>query len=182
MAKLISKTYGEALYELAIERDMVDTMLEEVSGLITILSENTDFTKLMNHPKIVREEKEEIMERVFKGRISDELTGFLKIIISNGRYGEVLPALQYYVARVKELKNIGIAYVTTAMELSSEQKAEVEKRLIDTTKYVKMEMNYIVDTAIIGGMIIRIGDRVVDSSIRTKLYELSKDLLQIQLG
>ena len=120
MAKLISKTYGEALYELAIERDMVDTMLEEVSGLITILSENTDFTKLMNHPKIVREEKEEIMERVFKGRISDELTGFLKIIISNGRYGEVLPALQYYVARVKELKNIGIAYVTTAMELSSE--------------------------------------------------------------
>ena len=66
MAKLISKTYGEALYELAIERDMVDTMLEEVSGLITILSENTDFTKLMNHPKIVREEKEEIMERVFK--------------------------------------------------------------------------------------------------------------------
>jgi F-type H+-transporting ATPase subunit delta len=182
MAKLISKTYGEALYELAIERDMVDTMLEEVSGLITILSENTDFTKLMNYPKIVREEKEEIMERVFKGRISDELTGFLKIIISNGRYGEVLPALQYYVARVKELKNIGIAYVTTAMELSSEQKAEVEKRLIDTTKYVKMEMNYIVDTAIIGGMIIRIGDRVVDSSIRTKLYELSKDLLQIQLG
>ena len=182
MAKLISKTYGEALYELAIERDMVDTMLEEVSGLITILSKNTDFTKLMNHPKIVREEKEEIMERVFKGRISDELTGFLKIIISNGRYGEVLPALQYYVARVKELKNIGIAYVTTAMELSSEQKAEVEKRLIDTTKYVKMEMNYIVDTAIIGGMIIRIGDRVVDSSIRTKLYELSKDLLQIQLG
>ena len=106
----------------------------------------------------------------------------MKIIISNGRYGEVLPALQYYVARVKELKNIGIAYVTTAMELSSEQKAEVEKRLIDTTKYVKMEMNYIVDTAIIGGMIIRIGDRVVDSSIRTKLYELSKDLLQIQLG
>ena len=182
MAKLISKTYGEALYELAIERDMVDTMLEEVSGLIIILSENTDFTKLMNHPKIVREEKEEIMERVFKGRISDELTGFLKIIISNGRYGEVLPALQYYVARVKELKNIGIAYVTTAMELSDKQKQEVEKRLIDTTKYVKMEMNYMVDTAIIGGMIIRIGDRVVDSSIRTKLYELSKDLLQIQLG
>ncbi len=106
----------------------------------------------------------------------------MKIIISNGRYSEVIPSLQYYIARVKELRNVGIAYVTTAMELSDVQKSEVEKRLIDTTKYVKMEMNYMVDTAIIGGMIIRIGDRVVDSSIRTKLYELSKDLLKIQLG
>ncbi|NLG03243.1 MAG: ATP synthase F1 subunit delta [Clostridia bacterium] len=181
MAKLISKTYGEALYELAIEKDMVDVLTEEVSALIEILCQNKEFTKLMNHPQIVKEEKEEIMERIFKGRISDELTGFLKIIISNNRYAEVVPILQYYIARVKELKNIGIAYVTTAQELSEQQQKAIEQRLLDTTKYVKMEMNYELDSSIIGGMVIRIGDRVVDSSIRTKLYELSKSLMKIQL-
>lgn len=182
MAKLISKTYGEALYELAIERNMVDTLMEEVQALKTILEDNTDFTKLMNHPKIVREEKEEIMERVFKGKMTDELTGFLKIIIANDRYAEVIPTLEYYISRVKEYKNIGIAYVTTAVEMNETQKKDIEKRLIETTKYVEMEMNYEVDAAIIGGIVIRIGDRVVDSSIRTKLYELSKDLMKIQLN
>ncbi len=182
MAKLISKTYGDALYELAIERNMVDTLMEEVQTLEEVLKSNTDFARLMNHPKIVREEKEEIMEHVFKGRVTDELVGFLKIMISNDRYAQVIPTLEYYIARVKEYKHIGIAYVTTAIELSDQQKADVRNRLIETTKYVEMEMNYIVDTAIIGGIIIRIGDRVVDSSVRTKLYELSKDLLKIQLN
>ena len=181
MAKLISKTYGDALYELAVERNMVDSLTEEVRALRTILSENTDFSKLMNHPKIVREEKEEIMERVFKGKMADELTGFLKIMIANDRYADVIKTLDYYIARVKELKNIGIAHVTTAVPLNEIQKSNIRQRLIETTKYVEMEMNYKVDESLIGGVVIRIGDRVVDSSIRTKLYELSKDLCKIQL-
>ena len=73
------------------------------------------------------------------------------------------------------------AYVTSAMELSDAQKAAVEKRLLETTKYVKFEMHYDVDSELIGGMVIRIGDRVVDTSIKTKLYELSKSLKKIQV-
>ncbi len=181
MAKLISKTYGDALYELAIERNMIDSLTEEVWALRMILSENADFSKLMNHPKIVREEKEAIMEKVFKGKMADELTGFLKIMIANNRYADVVSTLDYYIACVKELKNIGIAHVTAAVPLNEIQKSNVRQRLIDTTKYVEMEMNYEVDESLIGGVVIRIGDRVVDSSIRTKLYELSKDLCKIQL-
>ena len=55
--------------------------------------------------------------------------------------------------------------MTSAMELSDAQKAAVEKRLLETTKYVKFEMHYDVDSELIGGMVIRIGDRVVDSSV-----------------
>ena len=57
----------------------------------------------------------------------------------------------------------------------------VEKRLLETTKYVKFEMHYDVDAALIGGMVIRIKDRVVDSSIQTKLYDLTRELSKIQL-
>ena len=72
--------------------------------------------------------------------------------------------------------------MTSAMELSGAQKAAVEKRLLETTKYVKFEMHYDVDAELIGGMVIRVGDRVVDSSIRTKLEDMKKQLLNIQLG
>lgn len=64
--------------------------------------------------------------------------------------------------------------MTTPAPLSDEQKKSIENRLLETTKYEHMEIIYNEDASLIGGMIIRIGDRVVDSSIKTKLYELQK--------
>ena len=78
-------------------------------------------------------------------------------------------------------RRIGSARVVTTIELSEEQKEKVEQKLLKTTSYEQFEMNYEVDASLIGGMVIRIGDRIVDSSIRTKLYELSKNLRKIQL-
>ena len=181
MAKLISKTYGDALFELAVEEDKVDVLLEETQQLQKILAENEYFGKLMNHPKIIKEEKIKVAKNVFEGRISEELFGFLTIIISKDRYGEIDGILQYFVTRVKEHKGIGIAMVTTAVPLKDSQREAVEKRLLETTQYRSMEMHYSVDASLIGGMVIRIGDRVVDSSISTKLNELQRDLLKIQL-
>lgn len=89
---------------------------------------------------------------------------------------------QYFIDKVKEVSGIGVAYVTTPTELSDAQKESVKARLLATTSYQTMEMNYQTDASLIGGMVIRIGDRVVDSSIRTKLSDLTKQLLQIQLG
>ena len=57
MAKLVSKTYGEALFELAVEENQVDVFMEEFTQLQDILEKNKDFGKLMNHPKILKEEK-----------------------------------------------------------------------------------------------------------------------------
>ena len=56
------------------------------------------------------------------------------------------------------------------------------KKLLETTEYETMEMNYTTDSSLIGGMVIRIGDRVVDSSIKHKLNDLTRDLLKIQLA
>ena len=89
---------------------------------------------------------------------------------------------EYFIAKTKEYLKIGIVYVTTPMELSAQQKADVEKKLSDTTGFTTLEMNYSIDKSLIGGMVIRIGDRVVDTSIKTKLSELTKELNKIQLA
>lgn len=182
MAKLVAKTYGDALFELAVEEEKVDSLVEEVSAVIQILEENDDLQKLMNHPKISKEEKISVMENIFKDKVSDDLTGFIKIIVSKDRYGEIAEIFEYFIAKVKEYKNIGTAYVTTAVELNASQKEALVNKLLSTTKYKEIEMIYNVDKQLIGGMVVRIGDRVVDSSIKTKLYELSKDLTKIQLA
>ena len=182
MAKLVSKTYGDALFELAVESGQMDEMLEEARLISQILHEDNELSKLMNHPKIVKEEKIGILEQVFKGRVQDEVTGLMRMLVSKGHYGEMESVFAYFIDQVKEYKNIGTAYVTAPMPLSDSQKEQVKKRLLETTKYVEFEMHYDVDTALIGGMVIRIKDRVVDSSIKTQLYELKRELLNVQLA
>ena len=68
------------------------------------------------------------------------------MIVDKGHFEQVDSVFTYFIDEVKEYKNIGTAYVTSAMELSDAQKAAVEKRLLETTKYVKFEMHYDVDS------------------------------------
>lgn len=182
MAKLISKTYGEALFELAMEENKIDQFLEEVQELLRAFKDNPDLYKLLSHPKISKEEKIQVIETICKDRVSKEVTGFLTIVISKERNDQINDILNDFIQRVKEQKGIGIAYVITAVQLSEIQKKLVEEKLLKTTDYQEMEMHYSIDESLIGGMVVRIKDRVVDSSIRTKLSEIEKQLYKIQLG
>lgn len=185
MAKLVSKTYGEALFEIAMEAtegDKAGEWMEEIMQVSDILKQNPEFDKLLKHPGIPKQEKIQVMKTVFKGRISDELVGLMEAVIQKERYSELPAIFDYFIDKVKEVKKIGVAYVTTAVELTDGQRQQVKERLLQTTSYQTMEMHYSVDKALIGGMIIRINDRVVDSSIRSKLNDLTRQLLQIQLG
>ena len=181
MAKLVSKTYGDALFAVALEDNRMDEFFEAVKVVAEILRTNDEFGKLMNHPKIMKEDKVKIVEDTFSGRIPKEIVGVMTILVTKGRAEEMLSVFDYFIDLVKEEKKIGIASVTTAVRLSDKQKAKVEQKLLDTTKYETFEMNYSVDASLIGGMVIRIGDRVVDSSIKTKLYELSRELRNVQV-
>ena len=181
MAKLVSKVYGDALFEAAREAGRMDDMYEEVLELQKLLQANEELQKMMENPKVIREDKENVIETVFRGRISDEIVELMKLMIAKGRYSNIESVFDYFIGLVKEEKKIGIAYVTTAVELTDGQKDEIVRRLLETTRYESFEMNYAVDASLIGGMVIRIGDRVVDSSINTKLYELSKSLRKIQV-
>ena len=181
MAKLVSKAYGDALFAVALESSRMDEFFEAVKVVADILRTNDEFGKLMNHPKIMKEDKVKIVEDTFSGRIPKEIVGVMTILVTKGRAEEMLSVFDYFIDLVKEEKKIGIASVTTAVRLSDKQKAKVEQKLLDTTKYETFEMNYSVDASLIGGMVIRIGDRVVDSSIKTKLYELSRELRNVQV-
>ena len=181
MAKLIAGTYGDALFELAVEQNLTDSLMQEIDFLQTVLKENSDFEKILMHPEIPKQKKLQLIENVFKGRISDALTGFLRIVVTKGRYENLPDIFAYFIARVKEYKKIGIAQVVSAIPLRDEQKQKIEQKLLETTHYETMEIDYKVEDSSIGGLMIRIGDRVVDSTIRSKLSALTGSLMKISL-
>ena len=181
MAKLVSKTYGDALFAVALEKEQLDIFFESVQIVAESLHMNEAFCKLMTHPKISTEEKIKIVEETFGNRVPIEIVGLMTILVSKGHADEMLSVFDYFITLVKEEKKIGKADITTAVSLSDTQKEKVVEKLLATTKYESLEMNYQVDESLIGGMVIRIGDRVVDSSVKTKLQDLTRQLRQIQV-
>ena len=176
MAKLVSKTYGEALFELVLEKGTMDEALEELNGVLGVLKEHGELDQLLTHPKISKEEKISVMEQVFKGRISDDVLGFLLILIEKDRYTELPAVAEYFISQVREYKNINTAQGTSAFPVTEEQKKQIEEKLLSTTDYTAFEMEYQTDPSLIGGVIIRIGDRVVDGSVRNKLAKLAQSV------
>ncbi len=177
MAKQVSKTYGSALFEVAMENHTLDTTLEEVLFVKQTFLENEELGKLLLHPNIEKEEKIKVIESIYKGKVSDEITGLMTMLVTKGHLREFVPVFDYVIRAIKEEKGIGVAYISSAVELNEEQKGKIEQKLLETTKYQKIEGVYQVDQALIGGLVIRIQDTIVDSSLKTQIANLSKTLL-----
>ena len=174
MAKLISKTYGDALFEVAAEEDKLESHLEEVEAVLDVLKENEEYIKIIGYPRIPVEEKKAMIESAFKDKVSDDMVGFLTVIVEKGRFSKI--------ERVHEAEKIGTAEIKSAVELSEAQKKAVEDKLLTTTQYKKIIAKYSVDESLIGGMVIRIGDRIVDSSVKTKLETMARELSKVRLS
>lgn len=176
MAKQVDATYGNALFELAVELNKIDELYNETIALTDILRDEEELIKFLNHPHISKEEKAKVVKETFDGRCSDELAGLMDMVVRKNHAASLVAIFEYFIKLVKEEKKIGVVSITSAITLLDEQKSSIEKRILETTAYESLEAEYKVDKSLLGGLVIRIQDRVVDSSIKTKLDGLSKQL------
>ena len=181
MAKLVSKVYGDALFELAIEQDKLESVRDEVQTVSQALKDNPDFLPTLMHPDMTMEKKQEMVRKVFS-TASDDMMGLIDVMIRKNRIGELGKVMDYFEMRAKERLKVGVVMVSTPIQLSEEDRKKVEKRVLEVTDFASLEMKYIVDPALLGGMVIRIGDQVLDNSIRSKLDAMGRQLAAVRLG
>ncbi len=178
MAGVASTVYGLALFELAGEKGKLEELYPQVVTVRDSIVQNPEIISLFDNPQVTVSEKKEIVEKIFKGRVDDMITGCIITAVEKRRYDDIIPLLEYYISAYKEEKHIGILHVTSAYELDADTKKKIENRIISVTDYVSLEADYTVDKSIIGGLVLRIGDRVVDSSIKRSLEELKTGLME----
>lgn len=176
MAKLVSKVYGDAYVSVVSEKNNLIDALEEIKLLKNILLENGEIIELLDSPKLDDEEKTAFIKGIFENHISVDSLGFLLTVIEKKRQAELLPIVDYVIDCIKELLLIGKATITTALELDDAKKERIVDELLNTSHYKSLEVEYVVDNSIIGGIVIRIGDRVVDSSVKTRIEKMRKML------
>lgn len=187
MAKQIAKTYGSAVFDSIREAGEVDRLPEQIEGLreslneLDAIMETPGLIRVLTHPNIAVEEKQRIVERVYKEALTAPLYGLLQLLLQKDRMAYLDEILDELLRLYKEEKGIGVVYVTTPMALKEDQLAALEKKLLADTKYRRLEMHTSVDASLIAGMVIRIGDRVVDSSVATRLENMTRRLKTLQL-
>ena len=176
MAKLVSKVYGDAYVSVVSEKNNLIDALEEIKSVKNILLENVEIIELLDSPKMDDEEKIDFIKGIFENHISVDSMGFLLTVIEKKRQAELISILDYVIDCIKELLLIGKATVTTALPLDDSKKDKIVDELLKSSHYKSLEAEYVVDESIIGGIVIRIGDRVVDSSVKTRIDKMRKML------
>ncbi len=105
------------------------------------------------------------------------LFGLVETLLLKEHVKELPKVLSCFVEMALEEEKIGVAQVLSALPLADKDKAAIEKKLLDTTRYESMRISYEVEPELIGGLVIRLGDKVVDSSLKTKLYHMKNTLM-----
>lgn len=170
------------MFSLALENDKLDTIWEEVRMTRQILSENPTFIKTICHPEITRQDQIELLDDAFKGKVSDEVMGFFHVLADKKRLKELDAVLEYFDRSAKEYKKIGVVYVTVPMELTKAQQDKIRERILEVSSYESLEMHVEMDASLLGGMVIRIGDEILDNSIRSKMEHMARKINQIKLS
>jgi F-type H+-transporting ATPase subunit delta len=164
--------YANAIFDLAKENDAVEQVAQDLSDLSAMLSESEDLSKLVLSPVIAREEQGRAMTAVMdKANISDLTKRFISVVAQNRRLFELEGMIFAFQALLAEFKGEVSAEVTSAKKLTQKQVDSLTASLKEAIgSDVAVEQK--VDSALLGGLVVKVGSRMVDSSLRTKLQHL----------
>ncbi len=171
----IAKSYGGAVFELCVEENCEKLGLEHFCMIETILNQNTDYICLLKDPTIKKEERVSLLDQAFVG-INIHILNFMKILIENEYFAEIFNCINEFKTRYNKHFNIVNAVVYTAISLTQEQNDRLTKKLEQITGKNIMLVNHI-DPLVIGGIKLKLDDKMLDNSIQNKLKTLRANLL-----
>jgi F-type H+-transporting ATPase subunit delta len=161
--------YATALFELALEQRAVDAVRADVDRFDVLVSESDDLNRLVRSPVFGADEQARALSGVLdKAGIGGVAANFLKLVTRNRRLFAVRQIIKAYRALVARHKGEVTAQVTVAEKLSDAHLAALKDALKQVTKQ-DVQLDVQIEPAIIGGLVVKLGSRMVDTSLRTKL-------------
>ena len=173
-----SKSYALALYELARENSELDKIQDEINGLKVLLNKSPDFKRMILNPTVSKEEKNKVINQMSdKYNFCQTLKKFLGFLTVKNRLFFLNQIIDSFLNLVSSNKGELKAKLISSKELS---KIEIERISKELSKDFRSELNieYKYDPDLIGGLVIQVGSVIVDTSIKTKLKKLEKNMLE----
>lgn len=177
----VTGAYAEAILAIAEEQGKGEEFEAELQSLQDLFGQSREFRIFFESPKIPRKEKVEILDRTFADKVGPSVLNLLKILVERGRqqfFGEICEA---YTEKLNELRGRTSVRITSAVALTESRRTELLEAIGKKIGRTLVSEEH-VDEKLLGGMTIRIGDAVIDGSVRTRLNLMRETLAAPRIG
>ena len=171
----ISEPYAQALMSLAQQNDLTDQFGDTFRELDSLLTESQEFKDFVLNPVIKNEDKKNVLKQVM-GDANPYLINFMMLLVDKRRIVFLESIVDQYLSLLRKLNQTVLADVTSATELNDEQKGKIVDKVKQIVEARDVELKTTVDPNLIGGVIIKVGSKVIDASLRGQLRRISVSL------
>jgi F-type H+-transporting ATPase subunit delta len=167
----IVQPYASALMSVAQSNNLAEEFGQDIRNLLSLLDSSAELRQVLGNPLIKADVKKRVLEQV-AGEINPFVQNFLRLLVDKGRIFFLEGIGQEYLAKLRELNQTVLAEVTSAVPLSEAQEQTVKEKVQAMTGATQVELQSKLDSALIGGVIIKVGSQVIDASLRGQLRRL----------
>lgn len=176
---VIAKRYASALYEVVGQQNL-DQVEAELRLVKSVMDENHDIQKLLNHPKISAVQKKQILKDSIGSEVSAPVLNTVFLLVDRNRQGIIAEMAGQFIKLANESRGIADATVYSVRLLTEAEKSRLEQTFAKRVGKQRLRIENIIDQSLVGGIRIRIGNRIFDGSIRGKLERIERQLAATQ--
>lgn len=172
---IVASRYAKSLLDLAVEKGQLEAVYTDMVQIKSICNDSREFITFLNSPIIKADKKVSTLKAVFDGKLNAITSGFLTIVAQKRRESVIPHMATSFIEQYKSQKNILTAVVTSAKGLDDVTKKQALD-LIKSQLNGEIELVEKIDSNVIGGFILKIGDKQLDKSVARQLSNLKKEL------
>lgn len=172
---VIGQRYAKALYEIAEEKENVMGLYKDLNAVLDIYTENEEFSNFINHPELTKNDRKKMLFRTFKENVNEESLMFLNYLIDKERLLYLDSIAKEYLKIYYDKNNIIEVDATFSIEPNKNQKSRLKEKLKNMTSK-EINLNIEIDKTILGGGILKIGDKIIDGSLKRQFEMLRTNL------
>lgn len=179
--KQIAERYAQALFNLGIEEGNFEEIKVELKEIVELIERNQEVNNLLKHPKLSNDQKKEILNEIFEGRATKTIINFIKLLIDKGRINCLVAIYNRFKELVDIKQNRLEVEVISPVELAEIYQKKLKNKIESLTNK-EVILNTTIKPELLGGLILKIGDKVLDGSLVNHLKKLEDKLKRLEVS
>jgi F-type H+-transporting ATPase subunit delta len=168
--------YAEAMMSVAQSQNLLDKFNDNCNMVLQVLKDSADLQQFLDSPIVKATDKKAVIQKVFGESVDPMMLNLIMVLVDRGRISFLAGVCQQYQVMLRKLRGDVLAEVTTAVALTEDQTGSIKDRVKDMTGANNVDITSKIEPAIVGGVIIKVGSQIIDSSLRSQLRLIGMSL------
>jgi|SRR5699024_1714115 len=172
---VVAKRYAEALFQIGVEKNTLDTLVAQGKQVKEIFDQNEDLTVYLMHPGLTEADKKSFIDQTFQN-VEAVIVNTLKLLVERQRIELAPSIIENFIQLVNDEQGIAEVVVQSVRELSETEKKDLEGKLASRFDKKAVHITNVVNRDLLGGLHIRIGNTIIDGTIVNKLHRIERQI------